>query len=100
MDKSKLARRGVTVAVSWFMIVSQHPGGTLTAATQGPFATQAQCDWARQQIGVTTGLRGGQGVGWGATECWTGAAEPIPARGRAITAGGASSAGARSLGAV
>jgi hypothetical protein len=70
MEKSTRVRRGVAVAFWWFMIVSQHSGGTLTASTQGPFATQAQCDWARQQIGVTTGLRGGQGVGWGTTTCW------------------------------
>src|SRR5256885_16752805 len=63
MRKSKGARRGVTVAFWWFMLVSQQPGGILTGATQGPFATQAQCEWGRQQVGVTTGLRGGQGVG-------------------------------------
>ena len=70
MDKSKRVRRGAAVAFWGFMIVSQHPGGTLTASTQGPFAIQAQCEWGRQQIGVTTGLRGGQGVGWGTTTCW------------------------------
>ena len=53
MDTSKIASRGVPLLFWWFMIVSQHPGGTMTAATQGPFATQAQCDWGRQQIGVT-----------------------------------------------
>ena len=63
-------RLGATIPFWWFMVVSQHPGGTLTATTQGPFVTQAQCDWGRQQIGVTTGLRGGQGVGWGVTVCW------------------------------
>jgi hypothetical protein len=52
------------------MIVSQYPGGTLSAVTQGPFGTQAQCEWGRQQVGVATGLRGGQGVGWGVTSCW------------------------------
>jgi hypothetical protein len=29
--------RGATVAFWWFMVVSQHPSGVLTAATQGPF---------------------------------------------------------------
>jgi hypothetical protein len=53
------------------MMVSQYPGGTLSAATQGPFTSQAQCEWGRQQIGVATGLRGGQGVGWGVTPCWS-----------------------------
>jgi len=52
------------------MVVSQHPGMVLTVTTQGPFGTQAQCEWGRQQIAVTTGLRGGQGVGWGSTQCW------------------------------
>ena len=61
---------GVIVAFWWFMIVSQHPGGVLTAATQGPFGNQGQCVWGRQQIAVTTGLRGGPGVGWGTTPCW------------------------------
>jgi len=70
MRKSKGVRRGVTVAFWWFMLVSQQPNQVLTAATQGPFVTQAQCEWGRQQIGVTTGLRGGQGVGWGTTQCW------------------------------
>ena len=64
-------KRTAIVAFWWFMIVSQYPGGTLSAATQGPFGTQAQCEWGRQQIGVTTGLRGGQGVGWGLTTCWS-----------------------------
>jgi len=70
MSMIKVMSRGLPLLFWWFMVVSQHPGGTLTAATQGPFATQAQCDWGRQQIGVTTGLRGGQGVGWGVTGCW------------------------------
>ena len=64
------AKRKVIVLFWWFMLVTQQPGGALSAATQGPFATQAQCEWARQQVGVATGLRGGQGVGWGATTCW------------------------------
>ena len=51
-----VVKRTAIVTFWWFMIVSQHPGGTLTAATQGPFGT--------------TGLRGGQGVGWGLTTCW------------------------------
>ena len=58
MGKSRVVSRGATVAFWWFMVVSQHPGGILTTATQGPFATQAQCEWGRQQIAVTTGLRG------------------------------------------
>jgi len=44
----------------WFMVVSQHPNGTLTAATQGlrePGAVRL----GRQQIGVTTGLRAARG---------------------------------------
>lgn len=64
------AIRSTIVAFWWFMIVSQYPGGTLSAATQGPFGTQAQCEWGRQQVGAATGLRGGQGVGWGVTSCW------------------------------
>ena len=75
MDESPsrraIARRTAIVAFWWFMIVTQHPGPTLSAATQGPFATQAQCEWGRQQIGVSTGLRGGQGTGWGLTTCWS-----------------------------
>jgi hypothetical protein len=70
MNKRVIVRRGATVAFWWFMLVSQHPNGVLSAASQGPFASQAQCEWGRQQIGVTTGLRGGQGVGWGTTQCW------------------------------
>ena len=70
MSKSGVASRGAAVLFWWFMVVSQHSGGTLAAATQGPFGTQAQCEWGRQQVGVATGLRGGQGVGWGATTCW------------------------------
>jgi hypothetical protein len=58
-------KRSAIVAFWWFMVVTQYSGGALSAATQGPFGTQAQCDWGRQQIGVATGLRGGQGVGWG-----------------------------------
>ena len=61
MGKRGFVRRGAIVAFWWFMVVSQHPGGVLTAATQGPFGTQAQCEWGRQQIAVTTGLRGGTG---------------------------------------
>jgi hypothetical protein len=70
MGKSDFMRRGPIVAFWWFMVVSQHPGGVLTAATQGPFGTQPQCEWGRQQIAMTTGLRGGQGTGWGSTPCW------------------------------
>jgi hypothetical protein len=70
MSASEVVRRGATVAFWWFMVVSQHPNGVLSATSQGPFASQAQCEWGRQQIGVTTGLRGGQGVGWGTTQCW------------------------------
>jgi len=70
MGKSRIVGRGVTVAFWWFMVVSQHPGMVLTASTQGPFGTQAQCEWGRRQIAVTTGLRGGHGVGWGSTPCW------------------------------
>jgi hypothetical protein len=70
MGRSDFVRRGAIVAFWWFMVVSQHPGGVLSAATQGPFGTQAQCEWGRQQIAVTTGLRGGQGTGWGSTPCW------------------------------
>jgi len=70
MGKSKVVSRGATVAFWWFMVVSQHPGMVLTVTTQGPFGTQAQCEWGRQQVAVTTGLRGGQGVGWGSTQCW------------------------------
>lgn len=65
-----IVRRTTIVTFWWFMIVSQFPGGTLSAATQGPFSTQAQCEWGRQQIGLATGLRGGQGTGWGLTTCW------------------------------
>ena len=36
-----------------------------------PFGTQSQCEWGRQQVGVATGLRGGQSVGWGVTPCWS-----------------------------
>ena len=36
MGKSGFVRRGAAVAFWWFMIVSQHPGGVLTAATQAP----------------------------------------------------------------
>jgi len=50
-------KHGTIVLFWWFMIVSQYPGGTLSAATQGPFGTQAQCEWGRQQVGLTTGLR-------------------------------------------
>src|SRR5881409_1804962 len=45
-----------TVAFWWFMVVSQHPSGVLTAATQGPFSTKEQCEWGRKQIAATTGL--------------------------------------------
>ena len=62
---------GVIVLFWRFMVVSQYSGGTLSTATQGPFGTQAQCEWGRQQVGVATGLRGGQGVGWGVTPCWS-----------------------------
>ena len=41
MGRSGFVRRGAIVAFWWFMVVSQHPGGVLTAATQGPFGTQA-----------------------------------------------------------
>jgi len=70
MGKSKVVSRGATVAFWWFMVVSQHPGMVLTVTTQGPFGTQAQCEWDRQQIAVTTGLRAGQGVGRGQPQCW------------------------------
>jgi hypothetical protein len=69
-EEGRTLKRSVTVLFWWFMVVTQQPGGALSAATQGPFVTQAQCEWGRQQIGVTTGLRGGQGVGWGTTTCW------------------------------
>ena len=65
-----MASRSAIVAFWWFMVVTQYSGGALSAATQGPFATQAQCEWGRQQVGVATGLRGGQGTGWGMTSCW------------------------------
>ena len=64
-------KRSAIVAFWWFMVVTQYPGQALSAATQGPFGTQAQCDWGRQQIGAATGLRGGQGVGWGLSACWS-----------------------------
>ena len=44
-----VVKRSAIVAFGWFMIVSQYSGGTLSAATQGPFGTQAQCEWGRQQ---------------------------------------------------
>ena len=74
MGKSGFVRRGAIVAFWWFMVVSQHPVGVLTAATQGPFGTQAQCEWGRQQIAVTTGLRGDREPGGarrpaGTTDC-------------------------------
>lgn len=71
MGTKRFVRHGSSVAFWWFMVVSQHPGGALSAATQGPFATQAQCEWGRQQMAGATGLRGGQGVGWGSTPCWS-----------------------------
>jgi hypothetical protein len=61
------SKRSATVAFWWFMVVSQTSGGGLTATTQGPFATQQQCEWGRQQIAVTTSFRG---TGWGSTACW------------------------------
>jgi len=64
-------KRTSIVAFWWFMVVSQYPGGTLSAGTQGPFVTQAQCEWGRQQVGVATGLSGGQGVRWRLTSCWS-----------------------------
>ena len=63
-------KRSAIVLFWWFMVVSQYPGGTLSSTTQGPFSNQAQCEWGRQQVAVATGLRGGQGVGWGLSSCW------------------------------
>ena len=63
-----MTSKGATVAFWWFMVVSQMPGAGLMATTQGPFASQAQCEWGRQQIAAATGFRG---TGWGSTACWT-----------------------------
>jgi hypothetical protein len=71
ISHSAVMRRGAAVAFWWFMVVSQHPSGVLTAATQGPFSTKEQCEWGRKQIATTTGLNMGTGAGlWGSTTCW------------------------------